>query len=59
MIVFVSTKAREANSTSGGAVSCTVGQWVYTNPTFAGGSLKQGISQSIEFVLLNNPKLTT
>lgn len=43
---------------SGGAVSYTVGQLVYTNPTTASGSLNQGIQQSIEYVTLSNPELT-
>jgi len=47
----------EATGT-GGTVSYTVGQLVYTNPTTASGSLNQGIQQSIEFVTLSNPELT-
>ena len=43
---------------SGGTVSYTVGQLVYTNPTTASGSLHQGIQQSFEFVTLSNPELT-
>lgn len=43
---------------SGGTVSYTIGQLVYTNPTTAAGSLNQGIQQSIEFVTLSNPELT-
>lgn len=43
---------------SGGRVSYTIGQLVYTNPTTAAGSLNQGIQQSIEFVTLSNPELT-
>ena len=43
---------------SGGTVSYTIGQLVYTNPTTASGSLNQGIQQSIEFVTLSNPELT-
>ena len=43
---------------SGGEVSYTIGQLVYTNPTTASGSLNQGIQQSIEFVTLSNPELT-
>ena len=43
---------------SGGTVSYTVGQLVYTNPTIASGSLHQGIQQSFEFVTLSNPELT-
>ena len=43
---------------SGGKVSYTIGQLVYTNPTTAAGSLNQGIQQSIEFVTLSNPELT-
>ena len=47
----------EATGT-GGTVSYTIGQLVYTNPTTASGSLNQGIQQSIEFVTLSNPELT-
>ena len=43
---------------TGGTVSYTVGQLVYTNPTNASGSLHQGIQQSIEFVSSSNPELT-
>ena len=43
---------------SGGTVSYTIGQLVYTNPSTASGSLNQGIQQSIEFVTLSNPELT-
>ena len=43
---------------SGGTISYTVGQLIYTNPITAAGSLNQGIQQSIEFVTLSNPELT-
>ena len=53
----ISVSAVEATG-SGGKVSYTIGQLVYTNPTTAAGSLNQGIQQSIEFVTLSNPELT-
>ena len=64
-LVFVSAKAQETNSISGGeatgvggSASYTVGQLVYTNSITASGSLNQGIQQNIEFVTLSNPELT-
>jgi hypothetical protein len=43
---------------SGGSSSYTVGQLVYTTST-GGGSVIQGVQQSIELFTLSNPELTT
>ena len=59
ILVFVAVKAQETlpvsggdAAGSGGAISYTIGQLVYTNPTTMLGSLNQGIQQNIEFVTL-------
>ena len=69
MVLFCATQLVNAQETipvsggeatgAGGTVSYTIGQLIYTNPTTAAGSLNQGIQQSIEFVTLSNPELTT
>jgi hypothetical protein len=43
---------------SGGSSSYSVGQLVYTTNT-GGGSVTQGVQQSIELFTLSNPELTT
>jgi hypothetical protein len=44
---------------TGGSSSYTVGQMVYTTNSGSGGTLSQGIQQSIEVFTLSNPELTT
>jgi hypothetical protein len=44
---------------SGGTVSYSVGQLVYTTNTDTGGTVSQGVQQSFELLTLNNPELTT
>lgn len=44
---------------SGGASSYSVGQLVYTTNAGSGGTLNQGIQQSVELFTLSNPELST
>lgn len=44
---------------SGGSSSYSVGQLVYSNNVGSGGTLSQGVQQSIELFTLSNPELTT
>jgi hypothetical protein len=44
---------------SGGSSSYSVGQLVYTTNTDTGGTVTQGVQQSVEVFTLSNPELTT
>jgi hypothetical protein len=44
---------------SGGSSSYSVGQLVYTTNSDSGGTVTQGLQQSIELYTLSNPELTT
>jgi hypothetical protein len=55
----IPTSGGDATGVGGGSSSYSVGQLVYTIHSGSGGTVTQGVQQSIELFTLSNPELTS